>query len=130
MTKANYRIFISVFGPLSELHKKCKDAVDHKFFHGEQTSQESDECFNKTGRKPGSYLIRLRKGAKHQIALAFIDDAGNTKHMLISIVKGGFALHSSGNSFPVNVIHSKSLTIHNNFTFSSKLDSKMNHFCF
>ena len=101
MSKANCRIFVSLFGPPSDLHVKCKDAIDHGFFHGEQTSQESDECFNKTGRKHGSYLIRLRKGAKHQMALAFVDDSGNTKHMLISIGKNGFALHANGTSLPV-----------------------------
>lgn len=101
MSKANCRIFVSLFGPPSDLHVKCKDVIDHGFFHGEQTSQESDECFNKTGRKHGSYLIRLRKGAKHQMALAFVDDSGNTKHMLISIGKNGFALHANGTSLPV-----------------------------
>lgn len=105
MSKANCRIFVSMFGPLNELHQRCKDAVDSGFFHGEQTSQESDECFKKTGRTPGSYLVRLRKGAKHQIALAFVDDSHNTKHMLISITKGGFTLHAGGASYPVINYH-------------------------
>eukprot|EP00727_Mastigamoeba_balamuthi_P002744 m51a1_g12467 hypothetical protein (1146) ;mRNA; f:113-4353 len=96
VTRTAFRLFHTLFGPLSECLSKCHDLVHSGYFHGELTSQEAEEALRASGGRPGSFLIRLRRGAKQQMALAFVDSQHAFKHTIISINKHSYYLHSAG----------------------------------
>eukprot|EP01105_Mastigella_eilhardi_P010508 TRINITY_DN2456_c0_g1_i2.p1 TRINITY_DN2456_c0_g1~~TRINITY_DN2456_c0_g1_i2.p1 ORF type:complete len:953 (-),score=230.74 TRINITY_DN2456_c0_g1_i2:72-2930(-) len=98
-TKLNFYLFNSVFGPLQDYVDKCVSTVSCGYFHGDQTSAESEELLHRAGLRPGAFLIRMRKGAKNQMALAYVDAAPSIKHTLINATNGKYYLNAAGGSF-------------------------------
>jgi hypothetical protein len=88
-----------MFGPLVECHVRCYELVSAGYFHGEQTSQESEDLLTRNGKRTGLFLVRLRKGARHQMAIASVDDAAMVRHTLVTITKNKYSLHATGGSF-------------------------------
>jgi len=92
ISRTNFRLFVALFGPLSACAAKCKELIDAGIFHGEITSQEADERL-KAVDAVGGYLVRLRKGSRHQIALAFMDSQKVTKHILLDVNQNAYCIH-------------------------------------
>ena len=91
---------MALFGPLSACAAKCKELIEAGIFHGEITSQEADERLKAVGAV-GGYLVRLRKGSRHQIALAFMDSSKITKHILLDVNQNNYCIHQLPAIFPV-----------------------------
>jgi len=92
ISRTNFRLFVALFGPLSACAGKCKELIDAGIFHGEITSAEADERL-KAVDAVGGYLVRLRKGSRHQIAVAFMDSQKVTKHILLDVNQNSYCIH-------------------------------------
>jgi len=99
ISRTNFRLFVALFGPLSACAAKCKDLIDSGMFHGEITSQEADERL-KAADVVGGFLVRLRKGSRHQVALAFMDSQKVTKHILLDVNQNQYCIHQLAAVFP------------------------------
>lgn len=91
---------MALFGPLSQCHIKCKDLIDAGIFHGEITSQEADDRL-RAADAVGGYLVRLRKGSRHQVALAFMDSQKMCKHILLDVNQNMYCIHQLPQAFAV-----------------------------
>eukprot|EP00727_Mastigamoeba_balamuthi_P010513 m51a1_g6084 hypothetical protein (621) ;mRNA; f:10279-13380 len=85
VSRPYFCLFLNLFGPITECADKCYELYQSGVFHGELSSAESEAIINAAGKKVGMYLLRLRKGARHQLALAFVDRGNVIKHTLISV---------------------------------------------
>jgi len=92
ISRTNFRLFVALFGPLSACAAKCKELIDAGIFHGEIASHEADERL-KAADAVGGYLVRLRKGSRHQIAVAFMDSQKVTKHILLDVNQNSYCIH-------------------------------------
>jgi len=99
ISRTNFRLLVALFGPLSACAAKCKELIEAGIFHGEITSQEADERLKAVGAV-GGYLVRLRKGSRHQIALAFMDSQKVTKHILLDVNQNNYCIHQLPAIFP------------------------------
>ena len=75
------------------------------FFHGEITSQEADQRLKDDGRV-GGFLVRMRKGSRHQIALAFTDAQNSCKHILLDVKNNKYSVHQLPQQFDVCHLYS------------------------
>lgn len=100
ISRTNFRLFVALFGPLAQCHIKCKDLIDTGIFHGEITSQEADDRL-RAADAVGGYLVRLRKGSRHQVALAFMDSQKMCKHILLDVNQNMYCIHQLPQAFTV-----------------------------
>jgi len=91
-------MLMSLFGPFSECHLNCKEVITMGYFHGELTS-EGCKAVMGPNPEPGSFLLRLRKGTRSQLALAVAEN-GTICHTLIDCEKGRFNIRQTVASFP------------------------------
>ena len=100
ISRTNFRLLVALFGPLHLCAAKCRELIEAGIFHGEITSQEADERL-KAVNVVGGYLVRLRKGSRHQVALAFMDSQKVAKHILLDVKDGAYCIHQLTTMFSV-----------------------------
>ena len=100
ISRTNFRLLVALFGPLNLCAAKCRELIEAGIFHGEITSQEADERL-KAVNVVGAYLVRLRKGSRHQVALAFTDSQKAVKHILLDVKDGAYCIHQLTTMFSV-----------------------------
>lgn len=89
---------VALLGPLASCAARCGELVAAGYFHGELSS---DECRAQVAAHaaPGAFLLRLRRGARGQLALAVCDERGTLCHTLVDAQPGRCHLRQTTNYF-------------------------------
>jgi len=98
LTRANFMMLMTLLGPFTECHTKCKEIVKAGYFHGELSS-EGCKMLMGPNPEPGTFLLRLRRGTRNQFALAVAEN-GTITHTLIDCDKGHFNFRQTNTSYP------------------------------